>query len=157
MPRDRQYPFRNPHFLGAPPEPRQGVDSQISGDYPGEDPGDHFVYGPPTTTLQACTLGPPLVTLPAVEISYQVNNRRHHGYHLVAQSTGPFLVQIKVGSKYIFNTPQHSANVFGTSGSNPAPYLRPIECDPNDIVYFDLQDISGALNTVYISVIGVEK
>jgi hypothetical protein len=150
MSRDRSYP--RPHSLGAPPTQQyNGQDWAIAD----EDPGEHFVYGPPTVTLAAATLGPPLVPGALQEVTYQITNRHHHVYLVTMNSTGAFLVQIKVGDRYIFNTPQHSANIFGQGGS-PMPFLRPLRTRVNDIVYFDLQDLSGAANTVYITMHGVE-
>jgi hypothetical protein len=129
--------YRRPHYhLGAPPPPELGPFSQIGREEDEDNPGMHFVYGPPPCTLVASAGAGQVGAMQ--EVTYQVQNNDHHGYYLTAESTGPFL------------------NVFGTGGS-PMPFLVPIRTRENDIIYFDLQDISGAANTVYISVIGVEK
>jgi hypothetical protein len=145
-------------FLGAPPMPELGRRSQLTA----ENPGLHFSYTPGVATLPPGTApvaGPPYVAgIPGklIEVSYQITNNDHDGYHLLVQATGPFLVQIKVGTRYIFNDYQHGFNIFGSQG-HPMPFLIPIKTRLNDIVYFELQDISWQYNNVYITVTGAEK
>jgi hypothetical protein len=67
------------------------------------------------------------------------------------------MVNIKVGSRYLYNTAMHSANVFGTSAGSPGPYLRPQVTDTSETVIFECQDISGAINYLYIQVDGLER
>lgn len=113
----------------------------------GDEPGFHFHYGPPPVTLAANA---------SQEISYQVTNHDHHAYYLTAYSTGNFTCLIKVGDRLMSNVPVHSGLMFGQGGS-PMPLLAPLRMRKNDIIYFNLTDISNAQNTIYISLIGVER
>lgn len=144
--------YRN-NFIGGPrrrlgqaPVAQTGPDAFISRHDEDEEPGFHFHYGPPPTTLQANG---------STEISYQVTNHDHDAYYLTAQSTGAFTCTIKVGDRLMSNIPIHSANLFGQGGS-PMPLLVPLRTRKNDIIYFDITDISGQQNTIYITLTGVE-
>jgi hypothetical protein len=154
MPRDRRYPLspsERQRFFGAAPQ----FDAVRPDDEEEDDLGQHFGYGPQQGV--ALPAGTALAPGTLTQLQYQVNNKRHHGFYLKCQSTGPFLVNIKVGSRYLYNTAMHSANVFGTSAGSPGPYLRPQVTDTNDTVIFECQDISGATNYLYIHVDGVER
>lgn len=112
---------------------------------PPPNPGLHYTFALPTTTLAANQ---------QLLISQQVIDYDFEGHFLVAYSTGYFTAQFQIGStRWLSNNPIHSANLFGT-GSAPMPFIVPLKFAQGELISCTLQDISGAQNTVYIAIHG---
>jgi hypothetical protein len=110
------------------------------------DPGMHFTYGIDQLALAGNAQAAPQV---------QVVNHSFRASFLVALSTGPFSCRLRVGDRYLSNIAIHSDNLFGTAQA-PMPLLAPIAVDKNDLIIFEITDLSGAPNDIRIALIGVE-
>jgi len=128
------------------PNPTLGAIPGAAPAMPQVDPGMHYTYG-----VEALPLG----ANAQVARQIQVVNHSFRANFLVAQSDGAFSCRLRVGDRYLSNIPIHSGNLFGTA-ANPMPLLVPISATKNDIIIFELQDLSGAPNNIRIGLIGVE-
>lgn len=72
-----------------------------------------------------------------------------------AQSTGDFLVQARIDNsdRILMNIPVASSAFCGT-GQRPAPLHKPLMLSANTTVSFDLTDLSGSPNAVYLYFFG---
>lgn len=75
----------------------------------------------------------------------------------MATSTGNFLSKTYSASnkRGYQNQPVHNLNFWG-SAQNPFPLLSPVYFQQQSAILIDLQDISGAGNTIYVALAGVE-
>lgn len=113
---------------------------------PVQDPGMHYTYGIEQLPLNANA---------QAQAQVQVLNHDFEADFLVVNSTGVFSCRIRIGDRYLSNIPIHSANLFGTA-QNPMPLLSPLKIRKNDIVIFELTELSGANNNIRIGLIGRE-
>jgi hypothetical protein len=72
-----------------------------------------------------------------------------------AQSNGDFLVQARIDNsdRILMNLPVASSAFCGT-GQRPAPLHKPLLLSANTTVSFDLTDLSGSPNAVYLYFFG---
>jgi hypothetical protein len=71
------------------------------------------------------------------------------------QSSGDFLVQARIDSsdRILMNIPVASSSFVGT-GQRPAPLHKPLVLPANTTVSFDLTDISGSPNDIFLYFVG---
>jgi hypothetical protein len=125
-------------------------------------PGFPFTYSPGMAVLLN-GVGTPTAPGTLTTIQYTVTDATHDVFFKLAVSTGPFLVQIRVGDRYTSQVAGNGVNavrselVFGNSAASPGLWLRSLHTKTNDIVYFDLYDVSGAPNYVSIAMDGIVR
>ena len=117
------------------------------------DPGREFTYEMGPVTLNGVgvasstnSLGPTLNAVPTQVVNFPM--RWQFG---MAQSSGPFLIQIKdagAGGQRPFSNQQlHSRNIFG-DGTHPMPLPTPFEFPKNQNIIADFTDLFGAVGTL---------
>jgi hypothetical protein len=111
------------------------------------DPGMPYSYGVEALALAGNA---------SIQKQIQVVNHDFKAYFLMGVSTGKFSCKIRVGDRYLSNIAIHSDNLFGSSVA-PMPLLSPIMAKKNDLVIFEITDLSGAPNDIRISLNGIES
>ena len=141
-------------------------------------PGFDYGYSPgqnvPLNSFPGPVYGTPAAPGPITTISYVVLNTTHDVYFRLASSSGPFMVQVRVGDRQTVQTVTangtggvlgsginavNSALYFGNTASFPGTYLCPLRTETQDVIYFDCYDIAnlGAPNYVSILMQGVVR
>lgn len=92
----------------------------------------------------------------AVNATFSIINDDFDGIDLMAYWTGPFLAQILVANVAMSPSPVHGYSIFSNVPGQPQRLFLPMRCRNQDTVQFNLQDISGSPNVVYITVRGVQ-
>lgn len=75
--------------------------------------------------------------------------------YLTNGSTGEYLVFMRTDSsdRILMNDPVHSATAVGTA-ERPMILPKPLLLAPNTTITFELQDLSGAQNEIYFTMVG---
>lgn len=109
---------------------------------------------PPAANWQAygSNVNPGAIT----NASFTIINDDFDGIDLMGYWTGPFLVEIFNAYTSLSNGPCHGYTIISNVPGQPQRLLLPMRARYNDTIQFALQDLSGALNVIFLTVRGVQ-
>ena len=111
---------------------------------------------PSATSAYWQAYGSNVVPVPANSGSFSVINDDFDGIDLMGWWLGAFMVQILVANVAMSEAPVHGYTVISNVPGQPMRLFLPMRCRQQDTIQFNLSDISGQANVVYITVRGVQ-